>query len=133
MAKTLKQLALQMRPMIQQAANSLSDNEALKAVNLFPKWVADKTYETGVRVRYNNVLYRCLHYHTSRETWNPEASNVIWERVVATEQPEEIIEEWDTNKKPYSKGSKVIYNGDTWESTVNNNIWTPGIYGWNKI
>ena len=133
MAKSLKQLALQMRPMIQQAASSLSDNEALKAVNLFPKWVADKTYEAGIRVRYNKVLYRCLHYHTSRETWNPEASNVIWEKVIATEQPEEIIEEWDTNKKPYAKGSKVTYNGDTWESTVNNNIWTPGIYGWNKI
>ena len=31
---------------------------------------------------------------------------------------------------------KVKYpdqNGEVWESTVDNNVWQPGVYGWEKI
>lgn len=129
---SLKQLALQIRPLIQEAAESLTDNEALKAVHLFQKWEENKSYTYGTRVRYNNILYRCTHAHTSREAWNPEQSPIMWEKVVGSEEPEEQIEEWKENTS-YTKGSKVIYENNTWESTINNNIWTPGIYGWNKI
>jgi hypothetical protein len=27
-------------------------------------------------------------------------------------------------------GDRVTFNGQTWESTVANNVWSPGVYGW---
>jgi len=30
----------------------------------------------------------------------------------------------------YMKGSKVTYNGKTYVSTADNNVWAPGVYGW---
>lgn len=129
---TLKQLALQIRPMIEEAAESLTDNEALKAINLFQRWQEGKSYTYGTRVRYDKALYKCTHAHTSRQAWNPKQSPIMWEKVVASEQPEIVIEEWKEGTT-YSKGNRVRYENDTWESTINNNIWTPGIYGWNKI
>lgn len=34
----------------------------------------------------------------------------------------------------YKKGDKVTFNGDTWESTIDNNVWSPSDYpqGWKK-
>ena len=133
MATSLKELALQIRPLIEQAAESLTDNEALRAIHLFQKWQAGRSYSAGTRVKYNNKLYRCTRAHTSRDAWNPEDNKIMWEEVVHTEEPEPTIPEWDSNHGAYSKNDKVIYEGSTWESTINNNIWTPGIYGWNRI
>lgn len=31
---------------------------------------------------------------------------------------------------PYKIGDKVLYNEQTWVCTINNNVWTPGVYGW---
>ncbi|MGJ4148895.1 hypothetical protein ACN4DY_07710 [Corynebacterium macclintockiae] len=35
----------------------------------------------------------------------------------------------------YKKGDKVTFNGDTWESTIDNNVWSPSTYpqGWKKV
>jgi len=30
----------------------------------------------------------------------------------------------------YMKGAKVTYNGKTYVSTADNNVWAPGVYGW---
>lgn len=34
---------------------------------------------------------------------------------------------------PYQTGDKVTYNGATWISTIDNNVWEPGVYGWTKV
>ena len=35
----------------------------------------------------------------------------------------------------YNKGDKVAFNGATWESTIDNNVWSPSAYpqGWKKV
>lgn len=59
---TYTERALQLRPVIEQASQSLDDNTALTAVELFPLWdklVADgKTVDKGFRFQYGNQLYR---------------------------------------------------------------------------
>lgn len=54
--------ALQLRPVIEQASQSLEDSVALTAVELFPNWkeLVDKGQKVakGVRFRHENVLYR---------------------------------------------------------------------------
>ena len=58
---TLLELARKLRPYIEKAAISLSDEDALEAINLFPKWEAQKAgYVVDERVVYEGILYRCL-------------------------------------------------------------------------
>jgi len=58
---TLLELAQKLRPYIEKAAISLSDEDALEAINLFPTWNKDKdSYEKDARVLYDGILYKCL-------------------------------------------------------------------------
>lgn len=54
--------AMQLRPVIEQASQSLEDAVALTAVELFPKWedLVEKgvKVEKGFRFQYGNTLYR---------------------------------------------------------------------------
>jgi len=61
---TLVELAQKLRPYIEKAALSLSDEDALEAVDLFPKWDPNHTqYLIDDKVKYNSILYRCLQSH----------------------------------------------------------------------
>jgi len=31
------------------------------------------------------------------------------------------------------KGDKVTFEGATYESTIDNNVWAPNVYGWTQI
>ena len=59
---TYTERALQLRPVMEQAAQSLEDSVALTAVELFPKWkeLVDKGVEVekGFRFQHDNKLYR---------------------------------------------------------------------------
>jgi len=59
---TLIELARKLRPLIEKAAISLDDIDALEAPQLFPIWNPNKEdmYNVGDRVRYNEILYKCL-------------------------------------------------------------------------
>ena len=61
----LVDLARQLRPLIEKGAQSLTDDEALNAVPLFPVWQANTAYTTGQRVQYDGTLYSVLQDHTS--------------------------------------------------------------------
>ena len=32
----------------------------------------------------------------------------------------------------YAKGDKTSHNSKNWVSTVDNNVWEPGVYGWEE-
>ena len=59
---TYTERALQLRPVIEQASQSLEDAVALTAVELFPQWeeLVKKSakVEKGFRFQYDNKLYR---------------------------------------------------------------------------
>jgi len=58
---TLLELAQKLRPFIEKAAISLSDEDALEAVNLFPNWNGNAiAYKIDDRVNYEGILYKCL-------------------------------------------------------------------------
>lgn len=68
----------QLRPYIEKAAESLSDNDAVKAVKLFPAWAEGISYEVGKRVQYGEKLYKCARAHTSQSDWTPDATPAMW-------------------------------------------------------
>ncbi len=72
--------AAELRPVIEQASASLSDGEAAKAVELFPKWEYPHDYVVGDRVNdiSTNKLYKCVQEHTSQALWEPAATPALW-------------------------------------------------------
>lgn len=130
---TLLELAYKLRPYIEKAALSLSDEDALEAVNLFPNWASGVAYAVDTRVNYEGTLYRCLQAHTSQETWTPTAAPSLWAKVLIPDP--DIIPEWEQpdSTNPYMIGDKVMFEGKVYESTIDNNVWRPGVYGWKIV
>ena len=130
---TLVELALKLRPYIEKAAQSLDDVDALEAVQLYPTWKADTIYEAGVKVQYNGVLYRVLIAHTSQATWTPDAAHSLYTKVLIPDPT--VIPAWEQpeSTNPYATGDKVSHNGKTWVSTIDGNVWEPGVYGWDEV
>ena len=124
---TLMELAIKLRPLIEKAAESLDDTDALEAVNLYPEWSGDSIpYVLGYRVRFNGLLYKVLQAHTSQPDWTPIAAPSLFAKVLIPDPT--VIPEWEQpdSTNPYMKGDKVTYNGQVWESTIDNNVWVPG-------
>ena len=130
---TLLELAQKLRPIIEKASQSLDDETALEAVTLFPKWSEAGEYGINDRVQYNGALYRCITAHTAQETWNPADSPSLWAKVLIPDPA--IIPEWEQpdSTNPYMTGDKVTYNGKTYISITDNNVWSPEEYGWEEL
>lgn len=129
-----RERAYALRAMIERAAVSLSDADALEAVELFAPWVVGAAYRVTERVRYSGKLYRCEQAHTSQSGWEPDVTPALWTEVA---EPG-TIPVW---KQPtgaqdaYNTGDKVRYpdaDGGIWVSTVDANVWVPGVYGWEE-
>ena len=109
---TYTERALQLRPVIEKASQSLEDSVALNAVELFPKWKelvdkAVKTDKVGFRFQYENKLYR---------TEQPEYTFVAHyvPGSVGTESLFSVVDETHKGTKedpiPYQTNME-IYNG----------------------
>ena len=130
---TLLELAQKLRPYIEKAAASLSDEDALEAVNLFENWKPNKAYIKDERVSYEGILYKCLQAHTSQDAWTPVVATSLWAKVLIPD--ENVIPEWEQpdSTNPYMKGDKVMFNNEIYESTIDNNVWAPNVYGWQLV
>lgn len=129
-----KQHAIQLRAMINKAAASLDDSDALTAVEMFPVWAVGVAYLVSERVRYNGTLYRCEQAHTSQEGWEPDQVPALWTQVA---EPGEIpVWRQPTGAQDaYRLGEKVHYPdaaGPVWVSTIDYNTYQPGVYGWDE-
>lgn len=129
-----KKKALELRKAIVIGSESLDDDTAYSAPDLFPAWKTDTAYAIGDRRRYGEILYKCLIAHTSQPDWTPDVAVSLWAKVL---NPDDKIPEWEQpdSTNPYMKGDKVRYNGKIYESVVDNNIWSPDDYpaGWREV
>ena len=131
--KRSKLLAL--RALIEKAAVSLPDEDALDGVELFPAWLTNIDYAVDYRVRYLTKLYRCVQAHTSQADWTPDKTPALWTEVA---KPGEIpVWRQPTGAQDaYNKGDKVHYpdkDGSVYVSIVDSNTWAPDVYGWELV
>lgn len=123
-----------LRPFIEKAAASLSDEDALEAIELFDVWMSGKDYSVDKRVRYNGKLYRVVQAHTSQDNWLPDMTPALFTEVALPGE----IPVWKQpigSQDAYMTGDKVYYpteNDDIYVSIVDNNVWSPDVYGWEK-
>lgn len=113
--------------------NLATDEMSVEVPSLYPIWKANIQYTVGDRVLYKDVLYKVLQSHVSQETWNPIDAVSLFAKVLIPNASE--ISEWEqpNSTNPYMAGDKVSYSGFTWISTIDNNVWQPGVYGWEQI
>ena len=129
--------ALALRALIEKAAVSLSDEDALGGVELFPAWTADTAYALDVRVRYGDKLYKCVQAHTSQIGWEPPNVPALWTEVAKPgETP--VWKQPTGAQDAYNKGDKVWFperNTTVYESLIDANVYSPEAYpaGWKVV
>ena len=113
--------------------NLVTDEISLEVPNLYPTWKPEMNYHICDRILYNETLYKVLQDHVSQDTWAPDVTSSLFAKVLIPNS--NIIPNWEQpdSTNPYVTGDKVMHNGKTWVSIIDNNVWEPGIYGWNVI
>ena len=105
---------------------------AAEHTELFAPWACPVNYTAGQIRQHGGKLYKCLQAHASQEGWTPDAAPSLW---VAISDP---AEEWPAWSQPigaqdaYPLGAKVSHKEKRWISTADNNVWEPGVYGWEE-
>lgn len=107
----------------------LTDEQAEQVPGAFPAWAPGIVYAKDWRVRYTDVLWKCLQAHTSQEGWEPGSAPSLWVRVGEPGEIPEWVQPTGAHDA-YAKGDHVMHNGSEWVSDVDANIWEPGVYGW---
>ena len=121
-----------LRGMIEKAAASLPDEDAIEAVELFPRWEVGVTYMPKDRVRHGDQLYECIQEHTSQDDWHPDIVPALWKRVAEPGEIPEWVQPAGAHDA-YAKGDKVKHNGKIWISDIDANVWEPGVAGWSVV
>ena len=70
--------AVKLRPIIEQAAVSLSDGEAASVPELITAWAYPVDYAEGDRRRYGGKVYKCRQGHTSQADRTPDKTPALW-------------------------------------------------------
>jgi len=123
--------AYKLRSMIEKASLSLTDDDALEAIELYPAWKTGTAYTVDERIRYNNTLYRCVQLHTSQDDWTPDITPALWTVVSLDEFPEWV--QPTGAQDAYRLGDKVSHNDKHWVNTLDYNTYEPGVYGWSEV
>lgn len=130
-----RQTAMMYRRAIEQAAKSLNDEDAYDVPEMFVRWKPGVEVAVGERQCYEDKLYKCNQAHMTQEGWEPDKVPALWTEVP---RPGEIpVWRQPTGAQDaYMTGDRVHYptaNDPVWISTVDNNVWEPGVYGWEEI
>lgn len=70
--------AVKLRPIIEQAAVSLSDGEAASVPELITAWAYPVDYAEGDRRSYGGKVCKCRQAHTSQADWTPDKTPALW-------------------------------------------------------
>lgn len=138
------QAALELRKALQLFLGTLdaeTQTEAILSVpSVFPKWEAGKNFKTKAVIGYgeNSVgdvqLYQVLQDHTSSTEWTPDTAVSLYKKIGITDDgtPEWVQPLGDSDA--YHLGDVVAHGGQMWVCALTdgngNNIWEPGVYGW---
>lgn len=114
----------------QDEAQQLPDEDAKHKANIYPFWIPDFSYTLNFKAQYLDStdlkLFKCVQPHTSQDGWQPPNVPALWTQIPLDGQ----ILPW---KQPtgaqdaYNTGDIVSYQGQNWESTVDANVFAPGV------
>lgn len=133
-----RQIQAQMRTaaMFSVMAMALTDEQANEVSILIPEWTVGNVYKEDDITRYNGALYRALQNSTAQEQYPPNQYTAGWKRI--GEPNEDGGYPWVQPlgaTDAYNTGDEVTYQGGTYESTIDGNVWPPDVYpaGWKLV
>ena len=97
-------------------------------------WAPGGAYSAGDTCSMSGAVYVCVQSHASLPGWQPPAVPALWRLVRAA--GETGTPAW---RQPlgahdaYRKGDRVQHHNKTWQSTIDANVWAPGVYGWTQL
>lgn len=127
------QAAEQLRRAIQMFVESVTDEQAMEISSVLPAWQIGKAYAVGNRFIYGEngvgdpAIYKVVQAHTASAEWTPDATPSLYATVGVTPAG---YDEWSQPTgahDAYNTGDIVDYNGTLYISTVDGNIYAPGI------
>ena len=115
-------------------SDSFDETTLLENADMFIVWDANWTGKVGTIVRDEGQLYQKINadFNAPFPQSKPSADASQWKRIGNP------AEEWPMWVQPlgahdaYPQGAKVKHKGKNWVSSLNGNIWEPGIYGWSE-
>lgn len=107
-------------------------------MSVFAGWEPDVDYVVGNLRVYpadggDQKLYKCVQAHHSQSDWTPDVAVSLW---TTASDPAIEFPEWSQPvgaHDAYQTGDKVSHNNKHWESSVDNNVWEPSVYGWTEV
>ena len=58
--------------------STFTDENALKVIDLYPKWAVGIAVSVGDRYQYEGKLYKCVQAHTTQSDWTPDITPALW-------------------------------------------------------
>lgn len=134
-------IAQQMNRFFQIMANqmSLDDETAMEIADLYKPWETNKTYTADEIVKYGTntdgetQLYKVIQTHTSQEDWTPDTATSLFKAIGFTDSGVPVWTQPLGVEDAYMTDDIVSHNGKRWMSDADNNVWEPGVFGWEEI
>ena len=129
-----KQFGIAVQMMVQ--GLDISDGERMRIADIYPEWVPGQSYSAGKILKYGvngngeTQLYKVLQDHVSQSDWQPDTAVPLYKKVGYTEEGVPVWTQPLGASDAYGVGDKVAHNGRIWVSTIEKNVWEPGVYGW---
>jgi len=121
----------------------LTSPKKLEAGNIMEVWDYDsdkistnQVFNAGEYILKAGIIYKVLLTHYKYQVTDGNFSTLYIPVTNLDDVLSGSIPEWiqpHGAHDAYQKGSKVTYNGKTYVSTADNNVWVPGVYGWDLI
>lgn len=119
---------------VKMAENEMIDEvTAAEHAAVFLEWEPEINYKMKDIRKYKESLFKCLQDHKSQEDWNPEMAVSLWKKIG---DPTEEFPQWSQPigaGDAYMNGDKVTFENEHYVSNIDNNVWQPGVYGWDKV
>lgn len=121
-----------------QGAN-LPDTQAMEVADLYPAWAEGKAYTKDEIVKYGvnqdneTQLWKVVQPHTSQADWTPDKAPSLFSKIGFDPSGVPIWTQPLGAHDAYQTGDVVMHKEQKWCSTCDNNVWEPGVYGWETV
>jgi len=93
-------------------------------------WIEGEWVEKRVVRTWRDQRYRCISAHMTVKGAEPNIAPALWRLVKEAGEP--WVQPTGAHDA-YPRGAIVTHKGRTWESTIDANVWEPGVYGWTAL
>lgn len=134
------QAAIEFNRAIQLYVASIEDETTILSIpTVYPEYKIGYPYKTKDIFRYgfNSVgdpqLYQVLQDHVSAEEYPVNNSTSLYKKIGISDDGTPIWVQPLGATDAYMKDDIVNHNENIYISTIDNNVWEPGVYGWEMV